>query len=209
MRRAHTVQPLRTRCLFRADDRAYAVGENLRAAARERGEPRRLQTTENVTDTRLLRLGKVHDLHGRERLDVRMGQCRVYLPHHVLIVGKGTVWVEGAHDVNLRQMRRLLCRREHARHIIRFHNIAARIPLLHLKGAEGAVRTAYIREIDVTVHRIVDILPARALLRRTRPLCEREQVVVLIEEECILPRQPRPALGGDTGRSQIAHVLSF
>ena len=26
MRRAHTVQPLRTRCLFRADDRAHAVG---------------------------------------------------------------------------------------------------------------------------------------------------------------------------------------
>ena len=59
----------------------------------------------------------------------------------------------------------------------------------------------------MTVHRIVNILPARALLRRTRPLREREQVVVLIEEECILPRQPRPALGGGTGGLSIRHIV--
>ena len=137
-----------------------------------------------------------------------MGQCCAHLPHHALVVGEGTVGVQCTHDVDLCEARCLFRQFQHARDIVRFHNIAARIALLHLERAERAVRTAYIGEVDVAIHRIVDILPARALLRRTRPRGEREEVVVLIEEECILPRQPRPALGSGTGRSQIAHVLS-
>ena len=201
VRRAHTVKPLRARRLVRADDFADAVGENLRAAAGEGRQTCRLQCTQNVADGSPLRLRKVRNLHGRECLDVRMRKRRAHLPHHALVVGKWTVGMQCAHDMDLREARCLFRQFQYTRDIVRFHNIAARIALLHLERAERAVRAAYIREIDMAIHRIVDVLPACALLRRARPRCEREEVVVLVEGERILPRQPRPALGGGTGSS--------
>ena len=114
--------------------------------------------------------------------------------------------MQRAHDMDFREARRIFRQFQHTCDIIRFHNIAARISLLHLERAEWAVRAAYIREVDVAVHRIVDVLPARALLRRPRPPCERKKVVVLVEGKRILPRQPRPTLGGGTGFLSITHV---
>ena len=102
----HTVDPLRTRRLVRADDLTHAVGEDLRPAAREGRQPRRLQCGQYLAHTPPRILCKVHDLDGRERLDVRVRERRTHLPHDVLVVGKRAVGVQCAHDVNLGETRR-------------------------------------------------------------------------------------------------------
>ena len=70
--------------------------------------------------------------------------------------------------MDLRQVRRLFCLRKDALDVIGLHHEAARIARLHLEGAEGAVRAADIRQVDVAVDGVVDAVPALPLLRLAR-----------------------------------------
>ena len=70
MRRTRHGQPLIRRRLVRAELPAHAVGEDLRAAARDRLQPRIAQAQEHLTHGKPRRMGKMRDLHAREPLQI-------------------------------------------------------------------------------------------------------------------------------------------
>ena len=70
VRRTVRCEPLIRRRLIRAELPAHAVGEDLRAAARDRLQPRLAQAQEHLAHGEPRRVGKMRDLHAREPLQV-------------------------------------------------------------------------------------------------------------------------------------------
>ena len=190
----HRLDPLGGRRLLWTDDRAHAIRENLRAAARKRRKSRLLQKREHLLDAFSRHLGKMHDLNGRKRLDVGIGQSRLDLAHNAEIVVERLRRMKRRDDVDFAEPPDFLRLGKDARDVRLLHHIAMTLAFRHLKGAQGAARRADIRQIDMAVHIKKDAPAARAFLRTPRRIREKKKVVLLVERQGVRQAQPLPLL---------------
>ena len=102
MRAFHDMQPVVRHDLLGADLAAHLVNEDLRAAARQAVEARRLQPLERLEDGEPRLAREVLDLCRRERMD---GDRRIRLldqAQHLLVIREAELRVEPALDHDLR-----------------------------------------------------------------------------------------------------------
>ena len=209
MRGLHRLDPLGGRRLLRTDDRAHAIRENLRAAARKRRKSRLLQKREHLLDALARHLGKMHDLNGRERLDVGIGQSRLDLAHDIDIVVERLRRMKRRDDMDLAEPLDLFRLSKDACDVRLLHHIAMALAVRHLKGAQGAARRADVRQIDMTVHIKKDARPARAFLRAPRRVREKKKIVFLIKCQGVSQAQPFSLLRLAAGSLQYRHRSRF
>ena len=183
VRRLHRLDPLGGCRLLRADDLSHAIREDLRPAARERRKSRLLQGGEHFLDALARHFGEMHDLDGRERLDVGIGQRRLDLAHDAEIVVERLRRMKRRDDMDLAEPPDLLRLRQDARDVRLFHHITAAVPVRHLEGAQGTARCADVRQIDMAVHIEKNARSARSLLRAPRRVCEKKKIVVLVQRQ--------------------------
>ena len=80
----------------------------------------------------------MHDLDGRKRLDVGIGQSRLDLAHNAEIVVERLRRMKRRDDVDLAEPLDFLRLGEDARDVRLLHHIAMTLAFRHLKGAQGA-----------------------------------------------------------------------
>ena len=162
MRRPHDAQPVLRHDLFRRDEPAHAVNEDLRPAAGERGEPRILQPPQGILDRDALLLGKVQYLRRRKGVNHNGGVSLAYGSQHVLVVRERQVGVNAAlyHDL------RPACRRclaDLCEDLLHRQEIGVGRVLLRVERAEPALIHADVRIVDIAVdderHRIAEPSP--------------------------------------------------
>ena len=148
---AHDVDPLLGRALGVGQHvLADLVREDLGAAARNRHEPRGLQTRDHVVEAHPLLLGDELDLGRREGVEVAGRVVGAQIPEQILIVGERQVRMDAAlhEDARAVERQRLL---HLAADLLERQQVAFGIARLAVEGAEPALVDADVGVVDVAV----------------------------------------------------------
>ena len=190
MRRTVCLKPRVRRRLVRTEFLAYAVGQNLRTAARNRLQPRRTQPQEHLAHRAPRTLCKMRDFHARKALQIERGKrlMQSLEPHKIVL--ERPVRMQPAHHMQPREMRIAHRIRDVRHRLRRAHLVGARILCVTPKRAELTVRHADIRQIHMAVHIVVDNIAAFLRAHMIGEGTEPRDVVRGKEPQPILPCQP-------------------
>jgi hypothetical protein len=108
-----------------------------RPTARHRGQARLLQCHENIANAASLNPGKVRNLHGRQRLDLNLGEAFTQTPDHVGVVRQSQLGMETSYDMELPRGAALRLAR-FLEHFLEGPGIGTVLLLQARKGAEDA-----------------------------------------------------------------------
>ena len=183
-------EPLRRRRLVRTETAPHAVGEDLRAAARNGLEPRLIaQAREHLSHGEPARLREMRDLDAREPLDIELWERLVQRAHDIEILLERPGRMQPRDDMQPREIR-IAHRVAHDGDRLRLrHRISARVLRIPPERAELAAARADIREIHMTVHIIIDDIAALAPAHRIRQSAEPGDVVTVEQTDAVRARQ--------------------
>src|SRR5438876_2916143 len=178
-------------------------GEDLRAAAGQGVEPRRLQALERLLRLDLPAPPEVVDLGRGERLDLHRGARGVDGLDQPLIVLERPIRVVPAHDVHLGHS--VL---DHSEHILDRVLEGAGPTWLAREVAEAARQHADVGGVDVAVDHEVDAVAVQPCLDVIGEPPEPEQVAGLEQGEPVVPRKalPRADLRADPVESGVGET---
>ena len=188
VRRLHDAQPIVRHDLLRRNPLADAVDEDLRAAARQAVESRRLQALQCLLDGKPRLLCEVEDLRRRERVDRQHGKLALQAAQHFLVIGKTQLRMQAALNHQLRAARLDRLTRLFENFLVG-EQVGVRRVQAAVEGAEAALVAADVRIVDVAVddeRRAVAV--ARAphgiglAAERDRILCEEKSLALLFRQ---------------------------
>jgi hypothetical protein len=191
VRRVVRQEPEVRMLLAGGDERAHAVGEDLRAAAGERPEARGVELAQHLLVREAGELRHVVDLarrvelevHIRHRLVQRAGRVDVELEVHVRVLA--------VDHVDLGEPGQLALAQRVLDELLGRDRVRLRLLLGRGERAELALHAADVRLVEIEVLDEVDVVrPAAHAACEVGELAEREQVVGLEQREAVLEIEP-------------------
>ena len=177
--------------LARRDQPAHAVGEDLRAAARQRAEPGVLQLAQHLLVREPGQRRHVVDLGRGVELQVDVGQRLVQRANGVDVEVEADVRVLAVHHVDLGEAGQLALAHRVLDELVGRDRVGVLLLPRRREGAELALHAADVRLVQIEVLDEVDLVRAAALPpRAVGEVAEREQVVALEEREAVLEVEP-------------------
>ena len=167
---------------------AHVVVEDLRGGARDRAQPARTALGEELAERDAELRAAVQDLHGAERVDVDIRYAGLHRVEEIEVEGAREVGMDAALHAHLGRAPapRLL---GPVGHLGKRQRVGLGIDLALRERAEAASDVAHVREVDVAVHDVGDVVadrlgaqvvgdPAERLERRALGAEQRERLLV-------------------------------